>query len=69
MYLPLLAQGKFALVKDHLVSASKKAVADKGYHFNETELYFMLADMAVQERDEAALLQYAPLAEETATRD
>ncbi len=29
----------------------------------------MLADMAMQERDESALRRYAPLAEETAARD
>lgn len=37
--------------------------------FNETERYFLLADLAVLQRDEAALRQYAPLAEETALQD
>ncbi len=36
---------------------------------NETELYFMFVDLAVLQHDEAALRQYAPLAEETANRD
>ena len=36
---------------------------------NENERFFMLADLAVLERDEAALRQYAPRAEELAARD
>jgi len=36
---------------------------------NETEQYFLLADLAVLERDEVALHHYAPLTEETAARD
>jgi tetratricopeptide (TPR) repeat protein len=36
---------------------------------NETERYFLLADVAVLERNEVALSQYAPLAEEMALRD
>lgn len=69
MCLPLLAEGEFALAKEHLEAVAKKPVEGKGFLLSETELYFMLADMAVQERDEAALRQYAPLAEETANRD
>ena len=69
MSLPLMAEGEFALVKEHLEAASSKPVSGRGLLVNETELYFMLADMAVQQRDEAALRQYAPLAEETANRD
>ena len=69
MCLPLLAEGEFALVKEQVEAASKKPVINKGLFVSETELYFMLADMAVQQRDEAALLQYAPLAEEMAIRD
>jgi tetratricopeptide (TPR) repeat protein len=69
MCLPLLAEGEFALVKEQLEAAGKKPVLSKGNFVNETKLYFMLADMAVQQRDEAALRQYAPLAEETANRD
>jgi tetratricopeptide (TPR) repeat protein len=67
--LPLLAEGEFALVKEQLEAAGKKPVRTKGYFFGETEQYYTLADMAVQQRDEDALRQYAPLAEETAVRD
>jgi tetratricopeptide (TPR) repeat protein len=69
MSLPLMAEGEFALVKEHLEAASSKPVSTRGLAINETELYFMLADMAVEQRDEAALREYAPLAEETALRD
>jgi tetratricopeptide (TPR) repeat protein len=69
MSLPLMAEGEFALVKEHLEAASSKPISAWGQLVNETVLYFMLADIAVQERDEAALRQYAPLAEETANRD
>ena len=64
-----MAEGEFALVKEHLEVASSKPVSAWSLLGNETVLYFMLADIAVQERDEAALRQYAPLAEETANRD
>ena len=64
-----MAEGEFALVKEHLAAASSKPVSTRGLAINETELYFMLADMAVLQHDEAALGQYAPLAEEAALRD
>ena len=37
-----------------------------GTNVGQYELYAMMADIAAQERDEAALRQYAPLAEEAA---
>jgi hypothetical protein len=61
---PLLAEGEFALVRHHLEGALQRTGAWVGDH----DLYAMLADAAVQQRDEAALRQYAPLAEETALR-
>lgn len=64
-----MAEGEFALVKDHLETAGKMPVSSRGFLMNETERYFLLADLAVLERDEAALRQYAPLAEEMARRD
>jgi tetratricopeptide (TPR) repeat protein len=69
MCLPLMAEGEFALVKDHLDTAGNLPVSRRGFLMNETERYFLLADLAVQERDEVGLRQYAPLAEEMAQRD
>ncbi|MGQ0601742.1 MAG: tetratricopeptide repeat protein [Anaerolineales bacterium] len=62
-----MAEGEFALVREHLGAALNKPSqgwAPVGDH----ELYSMLADAAAQQRDEATLRQYAPLAEETARR-
>ena len=64
-----MAEGEFALVKAHLEAASNKPVVMRGLLVNDNELYFMLTDLAVQQRDETALRHYAPLAEETAVRD
>ncbi len=64
-----MAEGEFALAKDHLKAAGKKPLSARNALANETELSFMLADMAVQQRDEATLRQYAPLVEELAVRD
>ena len=64
-----MAEGEFALVKDHLETAGKMPVSSRGFLMNETERYFLLADLAVLERDAVALRQYAPLAEEMARRD
>ena len=64
-----MAEGEFALVKDHLETAGKLPVSSRGFLMNETERYFLLVDLAVQERDEVGLRQYAPLAEEMALRD
>jgi tetratricopeptide (TPR) repeat protein len=69
MCLPLMAEGEIALVKDHLETAGKIPVSSLGFLMNETERYFLLVDLAVQERDEVGLRQYAPLAEEMALRD
>ncbi len=59
-----MAEGEFALVRQHLEAALRTTDAECGDH----DLYAMLADAATQQRDQAALRQYAPLAEETATR-
>ena len=64
-----MAEGEFALVKDHLEAAGEMPVSSRGFLMNETERYFLLADLAVLERDAIALRQYAPLAEEMARRD
>ena len=64
-----MAEGEFALVKDNLETAGKLPVSSRGFLMNETERYFLLADVAVVERDTVGLGQYAPLAEELALRD
>lgn len=65
-----MAEGEFALVKRHLEAALKKRPGlTRTALDNENQGYAMLADLAVQQRDEAALRHYAPLAEELARRD
>lgn len=64
-----MAEGEFALVKNFLEAAGKIPVSTQGFLMNETERYFLLADLAVLERDEIALRHYAPRAEETAVTD
>ena len=64
-----MAEGEFALVRDYLEAAGSKPVSARGLLFHDNELYFLYADLAVLQRDEATLRQYAPLAEETAVRD
>lgn len=59
-----MAEGEFALVQKYLEIALHKTAAWVGEH----DLYAMLADVAVQQRDESALQKYAPLAEEFASR-
>ena len=59
-----MAEGEFALVQKYLEIAINKTAAWVGEH----DLYAMLADTAVQQRDETALQKYAPLAEEFASR-
>lgn len=59
-----MAEGEFALVQKYLEIAINKTAAWVGEH----DVYAMLADVAVQQRDEASLQKYAPLAEEFASR-
>ena len=59
-----MAEGEFALVRENLEMGLSKMASWVGDH----DLYAMLADAAAQQRDEAALRRYAPLAEETAVR-
>jgi tetratricopeptide (TPR) repeat protein len=65
----LTAKGEFALVKKYLEMAGQIPVTGYGHVFNETERYYLLADLAVLERDKTALRQYIPLAEELSIRD
>ena len=66
---PLIAEGEFALVRQHLEAALDRPTELTGAVCGDHDLYAMLADVAVFERDAAALRKYAPLAEETAARD
>lgn len=65
-----MAEGEFALVRQHLEQALPKAgippgnVAPSGDH----DLYALLADTCALQRDEVALRYYAPLAEAAAVR-
>jgi len=60
-----MAEGEFALVRQHLeIALGKSAFGFFGDHV----LYAMLVDAAAQQRAAAALEQYAPLAEELAAR-
>jgi tetratricopeptide (TPR) repeat protein len=64
---PLTAEGEFALVREHLeIALSQPSIG--WIAFGDHELYNLLADVATQQRDEAALQKYASLAEEFASR-
>jgi tetratricopeptide (TPR) repeat protein len=62
-----MAEGEFALIREYgeagLIRPSKGWAT-----FGDHDLYSLLADAAAAQCDEAALRQYAPLAEETARR-
>ncbi len=63
----MLAEGEFALVREHLeVALTKPSIG--WAPFGDHEFYALLADAAAQQRDAAALRRYTPLAEETAQR-
>ena len=57
-----MAQGEFALVRDYI----EKALYKPSTLVHDSDLYAMLADTAVQQRDKAALRKYALLLEESA---
>jgi len=65
-----MAEGEFALVKQHLEKAFRTPtqLTAWGSAGLEHDLYALAAEAAAQQRDAAALRQYAPLAEEAATR-
>ena len=62
-----MAEGEFALIHEYgeagLVRPSKGWAT-----FGDHDLYILLVDAAVQQRDKEALSQYIPLAEESAKR-
>ena len=59
-----MAEGEFALVRQHLEAALPQTAEWVGDH----DLYAMLADAAARQDDLPALQRYAPLAEEAAIR-
>lgn len=59
-----MAEGEFARARGYLEIALTKTATWLGEH----DLYALLADGAAQQRDAAALEQYAPVAEELAAR-
>lgn len=56
-------------MKEYYEMAGQIPVTGRGHLFSETERHYLLADLAVLERDETALRHYAPVAEEMAKRD
>jgi tetratricopeptide (TPR) repeat protein len=60
----MMAAGEFAPARQNLETALKTPSEWIGDH----DLHAMLVDLAARQRDEAAIRQYAPLAEELATR-
>jgi tetratricopeptide (TPR) repeat protein len=59
-----MGEGEFALVRQQLDQATGASIA----YFGEHDVYATMADVAALERDEAAILAYAPKAEELAAR-
>jgi len=58
-----MGEGEFALVREHLEIALSQTASWLG----EYDIYATLVDAAAQQRDEAAIRQYAPRAEALAT--
>jgi tetratricopeptide (TPR) repeat protein len=54
-----MGEGEFALVREHLEMALRQSQSWLGDH----DIYTTLVDAAAQQRDEAAIRQYAPQAE------
>lgn len=59
-----MGEGEFALVRQHLEVSLHSSSAWVGDH----DIHATLVDVAVLQRDEAGIRQYAPQAEELATR-
>lgn len=67
--MPLKAQGEFALMQDHVEAAFRLGITIGAVPGGDHLLHGLLADAAAEQRDRAALEQYAPLAEATARRN
>jgi hypothetical protein len=69
---PLAAHGEFALSREHLETALAKKHVPRSDRIttpgSDQDLYAWLADIAVEQRDEAALGEYAPKAEAAASQ-
>ena len=63
-----MAEGEFALVRQHLEASKSKPLSYRSLGLNDHDLYAMLVDAAVQQRDMSALREYVPLAEALAER-
>ena len=63
-----MAEGEFALVRQHLEAALRLPTMLVGATCADHDLYAMLVDLAVLERDADALRRYAPLAQASADR-
>jgi tetratricopeptide (TPR) repeat protein len=63
-----MAEGEFALMQQHLEAALKLSSAAGASPAGDHDVYAMLVDGAVQQRDPVGLQKYATLAEETARR-
>ncbi len=61
-----MAEGEFALMQHHLEAALKGASKIKSTLGSHNDIYSMLVDAAVQQRDQAGMRKYAPLAEKFA---
>lgn len=62
-----MAEGEFALIREYGEAGIIRP--SKGWAtFGDHDLYSLLVDVAVKQRDETTLRQYIPLAEETAMR-
>lgn len=62
--------GEFALMREHLEAAFARSNAPLkwGSMPTEPDLYVLLTDSAVEQRDESALKEFAPVLQELATR-
>ncbi len=61
-----MAEGEFALMKDHLEAALYSASVIKSASSCNNDIYAMLVDAAVLQCDQAGMRKYAPLAEKSA---
>ncbi|HRQ41559.1 MAG TPA: tetratricopeptide repeat protein [Chloroflexota bacterium] len=59
-----MGEGEFALVREHL----EASLHSTSWWVSDHDIYAMLVDVVVLQRDEVAIRQYAPAAEELAMR-
>jgi len=61
-----MAEGEFALTQQHLEAGLQKGVEMGVVQGSDHDMYALLVDAAAQERDQAVLEKYTPLAQESA---